>query len=817
MKWLLYLAAAAIAAAAPAERPLVLVEAESFDYTGGWVVDQQFMDQMGSAFLLAHGMGVPVGDAHTTVQVPEAAAYRVWVRTRDWAAPAPGAPGRFQLLIGGKALAATFGTEGAQWHWQDGGTVRLAKGSTALALHDLTGFEGRCDAILFAADPALRPPDGGAELASFRKRALNLPAEPESAGTFDLVVVGGGMAGTATAVSAARLGLRVALVQDRPILGGNTSSDVRVSLGGAINLPPYPSIGVVVAELDPEHAGNAQPAANYDDERKLAVVKAEKNVRLFLNTRGTRVEKSGNRITAVIARDVLTGKEYRYEAPLFADCTGDGNLGTMAGADSRYGRESQAETGESMAPTTADQLVMGTSVMWYSEDAGKPSPFPDTPWALPFDERSVQNATRGDWDWETGQNRNQIEEFESIRDHAFRAIYGNWSYQKNHAADKAKYANLRLAWVAYVGGKRESRRLLGDVILQQQDIVENREFPDASVTATWSIDLHVPTAKQSEQFPGAEFRSVASFGKKNPYAIPYRCFYSRNIENLFMAGRNISVTHVALGTVRVMRTTGMMGEVVGMAAAVARRHDTTPRGVYEHFLPELKEAMTRGVGKAALLPPVSTVPPGYRLAWSDEFDGGTLDRSKWTPRADAAGGSTQLPRSVSLRAGEAWIEVNRVAATGGDEFTGGGLVGKEAFGPGYYEIRFRVLAGRGWTTSLTLAPRAGGPELRVAENDSGDSTRYRVRTGAGAPKVMATLPMTDYHVFGCEVAERSVTYYLDGKPVEQAGIEATPETRWEMRIGAVATAARTPDAVDLSRLPGHVLIDYVRYYRRELP
>ena len=408
MKWLVCLAVATLAAAAPAQRPLIFVEAESFDYPGGWVVDQQFMDQMGSPFLLAHGMGVPVADARTTVQALAAGVYRVWVRTRDWVSPAPGSPGRFQLVIDSKPLPSTFGTEGAQWHWQDGGTVRLAKGRLALSLHDLTGFEGRCDAILFSADPALRPPDGGAELAAFRRNALGLAPVPESAGAFDLVVVGGGMAGTTTAVAAARLGLQVALIQDRPVLGGNTSSDVRVALGGAINLPPYPSIGVVVAELDPGRVGNAQPAAHYDDERKLAVVKAEKRIRLFMNTRATGVEKSGNRITAVIARDVLTGKEHRYEAPLFADCTGDGNLGEMAGADSRYGRESQAETGESMAPTTADRLVMGTSVMWYSEDAGKTSPFPETPWALPFDENSVQNATRGDWDWETGQNRHQI-------------------------------------------------------------------------------------------------------------------------------------------------------------------------------------------------------------------------------------------------------------------------------------------------------------------------------------------------------------------------------------------------------------------------
>jgi hypothetical protein len=595
----LFLLLTALSAGLTASPARVLVEAESFEHPGGWVVDQQFIDQMGSAFLLAHGMGIPVGDARTTVQVPEAGTYRVWVRTRDWVAnwKAPGAPGRFQVVVNGSPLKTTFGAEGAAWHWQDGGTVKLGRGQVELRLHDLTGFEGRCDAILLDADPSFRPPAGGTALASFRKQALGIAATPRSAGEFDFVVVGGGMAGTAAAIAAARHGLNVALIQDRPLLGGNNSSEVRVHLGGGINLPPYPALGNVVQELDSGKQGNAQPAANYDDEKKLAVVRAEHNIRLFLNTRAFRVEKSGNRIAAVIARDILSGKEYRYTAPLFADCTGDGTIGFLAGADYRYGRESRSEFGEASAPEKADRLVMGTSVMWYTDDAGKPVTFPDCPWAVQFTDATAQNATRGDWNWETGLNRDQIDDFESIRDHGMRAVYGNWAFQKNRSKDKAKYENLRLSWVAYVGGKRESRRLLGDVILKEQDVLENRQFPDAAVTATWSIDLHYPDPKNSEQFPGEEFRSIAKFGKKSPFAVPYRCFYSRNIENLFMAGRNISVTHVALGTVRVMRTTGMIGEVVGMAASLCRKNNTTPRGVYQTHLDGLKQLMERGAGK----------------------------------------------------------------------------------------------------------------------------------------------------------------------------------------------------------------------------
>ena len=242
---------------------------------------------------------------------------------------------------------------------------------------------------------------------------------------------------------------------------------------------------------------------------------------------------------------------------------------------------------------------MGTSVQWFSVEEPNPSPFPECPWAVQFTDATCQRLTRGDWDWETGMNRDQVTEIEQIRDHALRVTYGNWTYLKNHSDMKDKFANRRLAWVAYIGGKRESRRLMGDVILQAQDVLQQRPYPDACVTTTWTIDLHYPHPENSKDFPGEEFRSIARHTQIQPYAFPYRCLYSRNISNLMMAGRDISVTHVALGTVRVQRTTGMMGEVVGMAAAICKLHNTTPRGVYEQHLDQLKALLQRGVGRDA--------------------------------------------------------------------------------------------------------------------------------------------------------------------------------------------------------------------------
>lgn len=237
---------------------------------------------------------------------------------------------------------------------------------------------------------------------------------------------------------------------------------------------------------------------------------------------------------------------------------------------------------------------MGTSVQWYSGELSEPSSFPLTPWAIQFTEKTCQKITRGDWDWETGLRSDQIMEIERIRDHALRAVFGNWSYLKNFSQEKERFSHRKLLWVAYIGGKRESRRLLGDLILTEQDILNSIPYEDATFTTTWPIDLHYP--KAIEGLENEEpFISVAVSQNITPYAVPFRTLYSRNIENLFMAGRNISVTHAALGSVRVMRTGGMMGEVVGMAAALAVKHKTTPRNIYRYHLKELKVLMERGV------------------------------------------------------------------------------------------------------------------------------------------------------------------------------------------------------------------------------
>ena len=574
----------------------LLVETESFTTKGGWVVDQQFMDLMGSSYLMAHGQGVPVYEAKTDVIFPSNGNYKVYVRTFNWTSPWSDkeGPGKFKIKIGGVTLSKVLGATGDKWHWQEVGDVNIKATSTEVALIDLTGFNGRCDAIYFSKD-GKAPINDIEKLNELRNKQFKI--KPKLAGKFDFVVVGGGVAGMCAAVTAAREGLRVALINDRPILGGCNSSEVRVHLGGYINLKPYPNLGNLIREFGHSKVGNAMPAENYEDSKKQQFVDAESNITLFPSTRAISVKMRGDKIKSVLTKHIETGEELVFEAPLFSDCTGDGTIGYLAGADFRMGRESRAEHNEGLAPIEGDKMTMGASVQWNSKDTDLPKTFPEFNYGLGFNETTTQKVTMGEWTWETGMNFNQITDFERVRDYGMAVIYSNWSYLKNHSSVKNKYSKRELDWVAYVAGKRESRRLLGDVILTENDVCNGVDYEDGSATTSWSIDLHYPDPINTKYFPGAEFKSIANHRQIHPYAVPYRCLYSRNIENLFMAGRNISVTHVALGTTRVMRTTAMLGEVVGMAASICYKNKSLPRSVYKVYLEELKAMMKDGAGK----------------------------------------------------------------------------------------------------------------------------------------------------------------------------------------------------------------------------
>jgi len=246
---------------------------------------------------------------------------------------------------------------------------------------------------------------------------------------------------------------------------------------------------------------------------------------------------------------------------------------------------------------------MGPCNLWNVKETPAPVSFPRCPWALDLSDKPFPGRGKphpdplklGGWYWESGFDHDPITKLEYVRDWNFRAMYGAWDALKN--VDRV-LPNHKLNWCAHILGKRESRRLLGDVVLTKQDLESGRSFPDACVPTGWKIDLHLPDPRYEKGFEGDAFISRATFGSyPQPFWIPYRCLYSRNVANLFMAGRDVSVTHEALGAVRVMRTGGCMGEVVGMAASLCRQHQTDPRAIYERYLADLRDRLRRGVGR----------------------------------------------------------------------------------------------------------------------------------------------------------------------------------------------------------------------------
>jgi hypothetical protein len=567
-----------------AETPsTILLEAEQFASKGGWMVDTQFIESMGSPYLNAHGLGKPVADAEATIKIPNAGDYTVWVRTIDWSERlkrAEGA-GRFSLSVNGKPVGTEMGNGAPAWAWEKAGTVGLPVGDAKIGLKDLTGFNARVDAILFTTDPAFAPPANCGLEQRIAWKITGTPKATEAAGDFDLVVVGGGYGGIGAAVSAARLGAKVALIQDRKVLGGNGSSEVRVWAMG--NTPPSEyKLADIVLEFADKAKTSPAPAEEFGDDKKDKIVRAEKNITLFLGHRAYGLEMAKDEISAIQVLEVETGALKKISGKLFADCTGHGFIGQWAKADL----------------TMVDKGRMGMSNMWDWKNQAVPVAFPAQPWMLGLTEKDFPYPRRGlaEWFWESGFDRHPIEELEITRDWNLVSAYSAFSAMKNGGAfaerDPQKHANAEMTWLAYIGGTRETQQLLGDIVLKGAEIEEGKKFDDACVLTTWSIDLHIPEAKYIQGNPEHPFISKAihrhAVDKRVGYPIPYRCFYSRNVPNLFMAGRNISVDRDALGTIRVMKTIGMMGVCVGRSAALCLVHQCRPRDIYAKHLDQAK-------------------------------------------------------------------------------------------------------------------------------------------------------------------------------------------------------------------------------------
>lgn len=401
----------------------------------------------------------------------------------------------------------------------------------------------------------------------------------------DLVVVGGGLAGTCCAISAAREGLKVVLVQDRPVLGGNASSEVRLWALGATshlgNNNRWSREGGLINEILEENLfRNRQGNAMIFDTVLLEKCVKEPNLTLLLNTAAFEVEKSDpDTISAVHAFCSQNSTRYVLQAPLFCDASGDGIIGFMAGAAFRMGAESKEEFGEGFAPDAAYGQLLGHSMYFYSKDVGVPVKFVPPSWALdditkiPRYRQFHTNMQGCNFWWlEYGGRLDTVHQTEEIKWELWKVIYGVWNYFKN-SGKFPEAETMNLEWVGTIPGKRESRRFEGDYMIRQQDLVEQTDFDDVFLHGGWAVDLHPADGVYSELSGCTQWHS------KGVYGIPYRCHYSKNINNLFLAGRVISATHVAFGSTRVMVTCAAGGQAVGIAAAVCREKGLNPRAL----------------------------------------------------------------------------------------------------------------------------------------------------------------------------------------------------------------------------------------------
>lgn len=405
---------------------------------------------------------------------------------------------------------------------------------------------------------------------------------------FDFCVVGGGMAGLIAAIAAARHGAKVALVQDRPVLGGNASSEIRMHVCGAHGKNTRET-GILEELLLENHYRNGQPNYSIWDSVTYGATQYQDGVTLFLNCTINKCEVEDGHIKSVTGWQLTTETCHTIRAKLFADCSGDGILAPLAGADFRIGREARDEFNESIAPEKTDLKTMGMSCLFQSREYETAQPFIAPHWAYRFTKeedlrgRDVDVRKTNYWWMEVGGDQDSIHDAEKLRDELLKIAFGVWDYIKNYSPKREEMTHWALDWQGFLPGKRESRRYLGDSILSQNDVEAEGHFDDLVAYGGWSMDDHFPAGFYHPE-AGTIFHPAPS-----PYGIPFGSLYSRNIKNLFCAGRCHSATHAAMSSTRVMATTSLMGQAVGTAAAIAVHEGMTPREVREHRVHELQQ------------------------------------------------------------------------------------------------------------------------------------------------------------------------------------------------------------------------------------
>ncbi|MCU0791402.1 MAG: FAD-dependent oxidoreductase [Opitutaceae bacterium] len=484
--------------------------------------------------------------------------------------------------------------------------------------------------------------------------------------TTDLLVAGGGLSGVCAALAAARNGARVVLVQDRSVLGGNASSEIKMHVVGADchGAKPGARESGIIEELRLEDAAR-NPAGVYSQWDLLLYekVKLEPNIRLLLDTDVTTVEMEGDTIRLARAVRLSTEDEFIIRAKFFADCTGDGRLGAEAGADYHVGREASAEFGEPLAQQTADRQTLGSSILLTGRKHDTPQPFVRPSWVRQFKKsdfklRPIKSFEYGYWWFEWGGQLDTLKDNDEIRHELLRITLGVWDYIKN-SGEFPEAANWGLEWVGSIPGKRESRRFHGPYRLTEHDVLRPQGFPDTVAYGGWYVDTHPPMGVDAPEEP-----PCIQHHFDHLFALPLRCYHSRNIANLFFAGRNISATHIAFASTRVMATCAVGGQAVGTAAALWLKENTsdiralsTPDNIRalqqrlqrdDAFLPGLRNEDPADLARAARASATSGADTAGLV-----LDGTTRDLrasfGAWSSDSVHAWSSASLPAALSLQ------------------------------------------------------------------------------------------------------------------------------------------------------------------------
>ncbi len=581
----------------------IWIDAAEFENKGGWKKESQFVRSVGASYLIGiKTPGVPVEDATTTFTVNAEGNYRFFVRTKNWKFPE--APGQFTLAADGKELPNTLGKMPThKWYWEIAGDVYLTKGEHTLSAVDKTGWLARFASVVITNDFDFTPSPETDRFLKQRAEIKGICTKPEEL-HFDYVVVGAGPAGMPAAVEAARNGLKTALISGRPTIGGNASDEGTIGLDGAASRNRGAWEGGIANEIRNLHNTKGLSWQNAME----TICEAEENLTVFCSELCIDAESENGHIISATTVNTDTLKKTKFYADFFCDCSGDGWLGYYAGAAYRVGREAKWEFGEAFAPDSPDTLSMSGCLcddqegmphmrIFRSEKTDKKVPFTAPEWAIKLPEgdalhREATGLSGAAWWLENSNDHDDLWDDEFARDEMVRLGLGYFHWIKNSAKLKPEWAEVidyyALNGIALHNSKRENRRIIGDYIFNQNDCVKDRVYPDTISYCGWSIDVHHPKGIYS----GAEgaFHSNQTI----PCCpLPYRIIYSKNIDNLFMAGRCCSVSHIGLGTVRVESTIATLGQATGAAAYLCKKYGTTPRGIYESHIKELQQLLVR--------------------------------------------------------------------------------------------------------------------------------------------------------------------------------------------------------------------------------